>query len=216
MNNLKANLIILSLILLPGLALLATTTAPAVACEPSGDSDTTCSNAPIWPRPTPTLVPTPVAMATPTPRGDSPAAARDITDTWQSIEPKASVWFKTNYSDGYRAIELWVDSPVQDALDLSVFSPDQADTWWNSKPVGRGTYNKGQPQHALTWVSTYAEAGVWYALLQNHTSLPVPFQLTGNISATNTKKCVGYWEASQTANEMIYWVDCGHYQQIPP
>jgi len=213
MKNLKTKLVILLSIVLPVLALLAASTAPAVACEGTGESDMTCSEWRRQPRPAPTLLPTPVA--TPTPRGDSPTTARDITEGWQGIEPGASIWFKTNYSDGYRVIDLSVDSLAKDALGLSIFSPDQMDTWWNSKPVGRGTYNKGQPEHALTWVATYAKAGVWYLLLQNYATSPVSYRLNGNISATDTKKCVGYWETLPNG-EYVYWVDCGHYTVIPP
>ncbi len=214
MKNLKTKLVILLSIMLPVLALLAASTAPAVACEPTGESDMTCNEWRTHPRPAPALLPTPVATPTPAPRGDSPAAARDITDGWQSIEPGASIWFKTNYSDGYRVIDLSVDSLTKDALGLSIFSPDQMDTWWSSKPVGRGTYNKGQPEHALTWVATYAKAGVWYLLLQNYATSPVSYRLNGNISATDTKKCVGYWET--VSGVYMYWVDCGHYTVIPP
>ena len=212
MENLKPIFVVLVLVSLTVFALLAIPAAPAAACEPGGDSDTTC-DAPLLPHPAQTLDTAPVATATPTPLGDSHSSARDITDTWQSIGPGESIWFKTDYSDGYRAIELWVDSPVQDALDLSIFSPDQADTWWKDKPVGRGTYNKAQPQHMLTWVSTYAQAGVWYLFLQNHTSSPVPYRLTSNISAVDAKKCHGYWEP--LGGQSVYWIDCGHYTEVP-
>ncbi len=217
MTSVKVRFIILVSILLGVLALFTTMTAPVSACVPEDESSTVCLN---WrfhrPTSTPTLRPTPIAAVTPTPRGDTLPTARLITDTWSSIAPSESIWFKTDYSDGNRNIELWVDSTVQNALDLSIYSPDQADSWWNAKPVGRGTYNKTQPQHVLTWVASYAKAGVWYALLQNHTNSPVSYQLTGNISATDTKKCVGYWENLKLTGERVFWVDCGHYQVIPP
>lgn len=217
MKSLTAKLIIVSSIVLPVLAFLVTTTSPAVACVPEDESSTVCLNWRIHlPTATPTLRPTPVAVATPTPIGDSPTTARAITDTWSSIAPGASIWFKTDYSDGNRNIELWVDSTVQNALGLSILSPDQANSWWNAKPVGRGTFNKGQPEHVLTWVSGYAAPGVWYALLQNYTNSPVTYRLTGNISSAGVKKCVGYWENLALTGERVFWVDCGHYQQIPP
>lgn len=217
MTSFKARLIILVSILLCVLTFLMAMTAPASACAPEDESSAVCSNWRIRPTVTPTFTATPVVVAaTPTPRSDSPATARNITDTWSSIAPGASIWFKTDYSDGSRNIELWVDSPIQDALGLSIFSPDQMDAWWSARPVGRGTFNKGQPQHVLTWVASYAEAGVWYALLQNYTNSPVSYRLAGNISAADRKKCVGYWETLPLSGERIFWVDCGHYQVIPP
>ena len=180
-------------------ALLAT--SPRVnACEMEDDTTYVCSGWHAHP------LPSPAATAAPTLRGDSPETARTITDTWSSIDPRASIWFRTEDSPGYREIELWVDTPSQGALGLSILSPDQLDSWWNTKPVGRGSYNPGLPAHALTWTAAYAEPGVWYALLQNNTDVPVSYRLGGNITSTSTKICHGYWEPLN--GTVIYWIDC--------
>lgn len=181
------------------LALLATTVR-VNACDVEDDVKSVCSNRHTrW-------LPSPTPAATPTPLGTSPSTARAITDTWSSLDPKESIWFKTDDSDGYREIQLWVDTPSQGALALSILSPDQLDSWWNVKPVGRGSYNPGLPAHALTWTAAYAKPGVWYALLQNNTDAPVPYRLGGNITSTATKLCHGYWETLR--GTAIYWIDC--------
>lgn len=205
--------ILFVLVLLP-LVLLTLTVSSVSACVPSEDSDSICTTWRIKP-PTPTSAPVAAVLSVANvPRGDSPASALDITDTWQSIAPGANVWYKTPYSDGYRIIELQVDSPTQNALGLSIFSPEQTDgLWLNTKPVGRGMFNKGQPQHALTWIAGYAKPGVWYALLQNFSDSPVPYRLTGNISPAAVKHCHGYWEGIH--GQYVYWVDCGHYTTVP-
>jgi hypothetical protein len=208
MRNRKAIFVVCSSIALNTFALFAST-ARAHACEPAGDQDTTCANVRIHlsAASTSTLSLPVVLAATATPRGDSPSTARDITDTWSSIDPRASIWFKTDNSDSYREIELWLDTPAQNGLGLSIFSPDQANSWWNSRPVGRGSYNPGMPGHALTWKVAYAEGGIWYALLQNYTDSPVPYRLSGNFTSTATKSCHGYWEYLPNG-AYIYWVDC--------
>jgi hypothetical protein len=198
-RNLKTLFSISSLFLLVAFALIATTLR-VNACEMGDESGSVCRS---WHA---RLLPSPNPTATSTPRGDRPETARAITDTWSSIDPHASIWFKTEDSPGYREIELWVDTPSQGALGLSILSPDQMDTWWNVKPVGRGSYNPGLPSHALTWTAAYAKAGVWYALLQNNTDVPVSYRLDGNITSTATKLCHGYWESLNGAT--IYWIDC--------
>ena len=219
----KTVVVLSLLLLLIAFAVLATT-LPANACEAEDDSIPACSNwrAPVFPSPSPATAtvtpsgdspntaiqlpsPTP-AIATPTPRGDRPETARTITDTWSSIDPHTSIWFKTDDSTSYREIELWVDTPNQGALGLSILSPDQMDSWWNAKPIGRGSYNPGQPAHALTWTAAYARNGVWYALLQNNADAAVPYRLGGSIASTATRACHGYWETLNGGP--VYWIDC--------
>jgi hypothetical protein len=198
-RNWKTVLILLSLLSLVVIARLATP-SPVNACETSDDSTPVCVN---WRAPLP---PSPAVVATPTPRGDRPETARSITDTWSSIDPHASIWFKTDDSTGYREIELWVDTPSQGALGLSILSPDQMDSWWNAKPIGRGSYNPGEPGHALTWKAAYARDGIWYALLQNNSDAAVSYRVYANTAFTATKSCHGYWETLNGGP--IYWIDC--------
>jgi hypothetical protein len=198
-RNWKTLLVLFSLLLLVVFARLATP-SPVNACEPNDDLTPVCVN---W---RDRVLPSPTAVAAPTPRGDSPTTARIISDTWSSIDPRASIWFKTDDSAGYREIDLWVDTPSQGALGLSILSPDQMDSWWNAKPVGRGSYNPGLPTHALTWTSAYAKGGAWYLMLQNNSDAAVPYRLGGNTASTGTKSCHGYWETLNGAP--FYWIDC--------
>lgn len=136
-----------------------------------------------------------------------------IPNAWSSIDPGTSIWFKTDYSDSFRVIELWVDTPTLNALTLEIYSPEQIDGWTEVNPVGRGTYNSGEPGHAMTWKAGYARAGTWYARLVNNSPSAAPYFLGGNINSTATRNCVGYWESIK--GHPVYWVDCGHYQKIP-
>jgi hypothetical protein len=210
MQVLKTTLV-LALVMLFAFALFAASTTPAAACLPASASAAQCIDRTILLR----LTPTPAPTATPDRRGDSPDHALDIANKWTTIAPGASIWYKTPDSDGYRDIELWIDSPAQHALGLSLFSPDQqVGPWAIWKPVGRGTFNPGEPQHALTWVAAYARSGVWYALVQNYTNAPVSYQLAGNLSSADVRKCHGYWEPFPNGT-MVYWIDCGHYTTVP-
>ncbi len=203
------------LITLLPVALLAATVSAVSACALGPDSDASCGDWHIRQRQMIVRAPIAAIAVASAPRGDSPDHALDITGNWTTIEPGASGWYKTPNSDGYRNIELWIDSPTQNALSLSLFSPDQQiGAWADWKPVGRGSFNKGEPEHALTWIAGYARSGVWYALVQNHTNAPVSYRLTGNLSTLDAKSCHGYWEPNRYG-QMIYWVDCGHYTTVP-
>ncbi len=203
MRNFKLAFVFVLSILFVALALCAASTTPAAACMPAGESAAKCIDRNILLQLTPTRAPT----ATPDLRGDSPDHALDITGNRTTIGPGASVWYKTPDSDGYRDITLWIDSPAQNAMGLSLFSPDQQVGPWSTwKPVGRGTFNKGQPEHVLTWIAAYARSGVWYALVQNFSATAVSYELGGNLSSTDTKLCHGYWE--NLRGSMIYWIDC--------
>ncbi len=207
MKHWQVRLFLLFSIALLALMFAASTASPEDACIVGPDSDFACGWIPR-PQPAPTSTPTPVApKVVNIPNGDSPTTARDIAGTWQSIPPGGSVWYKTPYSDGYRVLDLWLDTTAQNALGLSLFSPDQTDGLSpNTKPIGRGSFNKGEPSHALTWKAGYAKAGVWYALVQNFSNSPVSYSLGGNLSSTDTKLCHGYWETLR--GQLIYWVDC--------
>jgi hypothetical protein len=208
MQVLKMTLILTFMFLV--LAFFAAATPPAAACMPADGFTAKCIDRNILRQLTPTLAPT----ATPGLRGDSPDHALDITGNWTTIEPGASVWYKTPNSDGYRVIDLWLDTTAPNALGLSLFSPDQADGLSvNTKPIGRGSFNKGEPSHALTWIAGYAKAGVWYALVQNFSNAPVSYSLGGNLSSTDAKLCHGYWETLR--GQPIYWVDCNPLHNSP-
>lgn len=190
-------------------ALIANNLVPAEACQGESDSPLKCT---VVRFPTPTSTPRP----TPTPiplGGDDPSRALDISNSWATIDPGTSIWFKTDYGDSFRVIELWVDTPTQNALTLAIYAPDQMDGWTDANAVGRGTHNSGEPGHAMTWKADYAKAGIWYARLTNNSSSPAPYLLGGNVNTAQIRKCQGYWEGIK--GHPVYWIDCGHYTKIP-
>ncbi|MDE3087877.1 MAG: hypothetical protein KGJ80_00640 [Chloroflexota bacterium] len=135
----RARIISLCLVLVAFL-LLAPAASSVFACMPEPDYDSGCARWRTKSQPTQSSTPVPLAVnAAATPKGDSPDTARPIDDTWQTIDPGANIWFKTDNSDGYRIIELWVDSNAPNGIGLSVFSPDQYldGLGVNSKPIGR-------------------------------------------------------------------------------
>jgi hypothetical protein len=197
------------------LILLAAAASSVSACEGLDENDLRCA---AWHLPKPTVTPNPTRLPTPSPtpirRGTSPSDAMEITDTWSSIEPGANLWFKASDSTGFSILEVWVDTPTQNALGLALYSPEQTKGPWSDwKPIGRGSFNKATANHVLIWKAAYARAGIWYAQLSNLTSSPVFYKIGSNQTNRDPKECFSYWEDLTTpwdgVTHRVYWTDCG-------
>ncbi|MBI5035541.1 MAG: hypothetical protein HZB51_33875 [Chloroflexi bacterium] len=150
------------------------------------------------------------ALAVKIPSGTSPIEAREIPNEWQLMQPRTSIWFKTDYSNNYRLLDYWLETNRADALSFAVYSPQQSDGLGaDTKPVGRGTRSKNDPDTIIRWKADYAWPGVWYLLLTNHTDEPVSYKLNHNQEAVPTKACISYWEPLN--GSMFLWTDCGRY-----
>ena len=199
MINNRCLIVIVSLILF-----FAVTTAPSSACIIDDDGLSNC----ILPKPA-VAVPS-VALAPPLPLGDSPAQARDVPNEWQALEPRASIWYKTDYSDSFRLLEYWLETNLPDVASVAVYSPDQTEGLSAAtKPIGRGTRNKNDPDNVIRWKAGYAKPGVWYVYLSNNTDQPVSYKLNHNQENVQAKNCISYWETIN--GTLVYWTDCGRY-----
>ncbi len=181
----------------------------ALACDLTNDESPLGTNKCVVRQKTapPATAPAPIAQAANLAYGASPNDARDFVDSWQTLPPNASVWYKTSDSLGYRLIELSIEASPANAIGLSMFSPDQreglsADT----KPIGRGSSNKYDPPNVLHWKAGYARSGVWYALVINYSAAPVSYRLIYNQADQTQKNCTGYWE--YIGKDYVYWIDC--------
>jgi hypothetical protein len=126
-----------------------------------------------------TLRPTPASHAVFAPAAGKPGAANpdvagEPTGNWEWIAPYATVWYKV--SDTRMALDVWVDANRQGGLALAVFAPEQTE-WWNSTPVGRGSFNASQPEHDLFWTGHTRAYGSWNIRLTNHNDFPVSYSL---------------------------------------
>lgn len=208
------------------LMVFAMAALPSVACDPddmtrqacdpwiainAGMTATAIANLPptLTPLPTATLTPTPTPKP-PLPLGVSPATARDVPDEWQALDPHASVWYKTSYSDSFRLLEYWLETNLPDVAEFAVYSPDQKDGLSAAtRPVGRGTHSKNDLENIIRWKAGYALPGIWYVYLTNRTDNPISFKLNHNQENVQTKTCISYWEP--LGGVMILWTDCGRY-----
>jgi hypothetical protein len=136
--------------------------------------------------------------------GDSPSNAIPADDKWMSIAPGASVWLKMENGRA-TVMDLWLDANGQGGLNLFVYAPDiSAGLNTNTKPTGRGTFNRLEPSHDLLWRGQSPNGGTWHALVTNGNSIPISFKL-GFVRTAVVRDCSGpYWEYLPSG-EYILW-----------
>ena len=88
-------------------------------------------------------------------------------------------------------LEYWLETNRIDAASFAVYSPQQSDGLSAAtKPIGRGTHNKSDPDTVLRWKAGYAWPGIWYVLLTNNTDQPVSYRLNHNQENVAAKTCI--------------------------
>jgi hypothetical protein len=212
-----------------GLGLIFLTNPPrTLACVPTEDEVPRCvrviartSAQVILPSP-PAVLPAPpplasqqVKAASPasSPRGTSTADAFSISDSWQTVGPNGVGWWNLGYGRDAQILEVWLDSQMPDSLGLAVFAPDISDGLSAStKPTGRGSYNKFEPNHALKWRGQSPREGTWYALVTNSSQSAVPYRV-GFQRTQVDRNCTSYWENVTVpwaggSGGQVYWTLC--------
>jgi hypothetical protein len=175
---------LVTLSILIALALVWLTASYAFGCIPDDDNPTQCARLPqrqvvvvssdILSKPTPASHAVFVAATTGKPGAPNPDVAGEPTGNWEWIAPHVTVWYKV--SDTRMALDVWVDANRQEGLELAVFAPEQKE-WWNSTPVGRGSFNPSQPEHDLFWTGHTRAYGSWNIRLTNINNIPVSYSL---------------------------------------
>jgi hypothetical protein len=150
-----------------------------------------------------TAVPTRTAVPTaPAPRGDSPWTAIDADDQWRTIPASSSIWYKLDGLPVPHLLQVWLDANGRKDVGFAVYGPDQIRNLTDSKPVGRGTFNRNL-DHDLYWQGTSAIEGAWYALVANYAPVPLQHRIGFNKAGVQHTNCRGYWE--NIGPHRVYW-----------
>ncbi len=194
------------------LALVWLTASYAFGCIPDDQNTNQCTrfsrvkvalvSSEITSRPTPASHAL-IAPAAGKPGAANPDVAGEPTGNWEWIAPYATVWYKV--SDTRMALDVWVDTNRQGGLALAVFAPEQKE-WWNSTPVGRGSFNPSQPEHDLFWTGHTRAFGSWNIRLTNNNDYAVSYSLNYFRKAVSQANycavCHGYdideWDRCET------------------
>ncbi len=186
---------------LTGFALVSFLVPPVFACMPLDDSMATCDRS-VLIRPkivvAATKPPVAVAAALPSPkRGTSPADAMEPLDTWQTIAAGTGLWFSIGEDSLNRVhLDVWLDAHGQGGIGFAVYSPDQMGQISEGVvPKGRGTVNRNDRTHDLTWTGQAPAGGTWYVLVTNSNPIAVPYKLGYNRVVTGPRQgCSGPYE----------------------
>jgi hypothetical protein len=161
-------------------------------------TDTPTVTATLTITPTATLEPT--WTPSPTPKGDSPATARDplyirpkncinaicpdqvgapsltSPEYWTWIDANSTIWYKMD--DGHSLqLEVWLFANGQKGLSFDVYAPEQKD--FSQKPIGSGSFNKSMANIGvdLFYSGRSIAYGIWYLRINNSNSFPVSYSL---------------------------------------
>lgn len=157
----------------------------------------------------PTPVPTKVAAVPVQPKGDSPQAAKTITDDWQTIEAGGVQWYKIDNGNNFY-LDVWLDANRQSGISFALYAPEQINGLnVDTPPKGRGAPVKADPSHDQWWKGSYA-TGVWHILVRNYNQTTVQYKI-GTKQSSADRRCVSYWEYLPTGGYVL-WTDCGLYQ----
>jgi hypothetical protein len=171
----------------------------AVACVPLDDGLIHCDH-PRLVRPT---VVTVAAIKAPVPtvnpkHGTSPYDAMGPDDTWQIIGANANLWFRIGEEDLDRVhLDVWLDAYGKNGINFAVYSPEQSGDLSPATPAkGRGTVNRTDKSHDLTWSGQAPAGGAWYVLVSNANPTPLQYKVGFNRVVTGPRNgCSGaYWE----------------------
>jgi hypothetical protein len=104
-----------------------------------------------------------------------------------TIPASASLWYRFDYGAGDRpVVTLTLVNGTNSGVGFKVYTTEQAATWWDTEPVGRGTASLEPCEggmclsNDLTWAGTFNLSGSYYVEVVNDNIYPMSFTLTMN------------------------------------
>ncbi len=118
----------------------------------------------------PTATPTAAPTATPRPSGKTPVEAILIGKSEDLLAPQSALWFRFEYGGDRTTMTVALDADGATGISMQIFTAEQMDTWARGEsvsPLGRGGY-AAPIGHDLAWTGNTPRAGMYYALVTNH------------------------------------------------
>lgn len=117
------------------------------------------------------------------PTGAGPNDPMMVTGNWQTVAPNTRLWFYFDYTGDKSRIYAYLDTNGLTNIDLSVFTPSQAQQWSSNPstaPIGRGTppgSNTSDAVHDLVWLGAFNAPGRYFVTVTNNNPAPVSVRL---------------------------------------
>jgi len=121
-----------------------------------------------------------------------PATATYINGQTQSIPANSTQWYKFDYAGDKSLITILMPNGTNSLMAFNVFTPEQAQSWWDpkTKPIGRGTaysvdcasgeevYWGECKSNDLKWKGQFNFRGTFYVQVVNYNTGAANFSLT--------------------------------------
>ncbi len=116
------------------------------------------------------------------PNNTTPASAAMLDNQAHAIQGGSSLWYRFDYAGDHSQVTITLVNGANGQVAFSVFTPQQINDWWDTKPIGRGTVytlncNTGQPapegkctSNDLSWGGEFPFAGTYYVQVVNNGS----------------------------------------------
>lgn len=120
----------------------------------------------------------------------SPQAAAFIDGQTHPIAANTTLWYQFTYAGDRSEILITLANGNGSGLAFNVFTPAQIGDWWETPPIGRGTWqpvscNTGAPDlnglcqsNDYLWQGNFNAMGTYYVALVNNTANATDFTLT--------------------------------------
>jgi hypothetical protein len=105
---------------------------------------------------------------------DPTKAISAVNAKGQFIPAKSTLWYKYNYAGGNSSVLINVANGNTEHLRMHVHTPEQMQTWWDTRPVGQGNPIGDD----LNWYGGSCECGSWFVEVVNDNPYGVYFDLT--------------------------------------
>jgi hypothetical protein len=138
-------------------------------------------------------------------KGDTPHTARTMTGEWETIDPRANIWYQIDNKNNFY-LDIWMDTYGKPGVTFSVYSPEQSNNLSAAtSPKGRNSTVKSDPTHDWWWRGAQA-TGIWHVMVTNITATPMQYRI-GNKQSTEDRNCRSYWEFLPTG-QYVLWTAC--------
>ncbi len=114
------------------------------------------------------------------PNNTAPAVAAVLDNQAHTIQGNSTLWYRFDYAGDRSQVTISLVNGANGQVAFNVFTPQQINDWWETKPIGRGTVfalncNTGRPapegqctSNDLSWGGQFPFAGTYYVQVINY------------------------------------------------
>lgn len=126
----------------------------------------------------------------------APSSAAEIQGQTLTVPAHSSLWYRFDYPGDRARVTISMPNRDNNSIGFKVFTPLQMNNWWETTPIGQGTYAQVQCSQGfvggglgqcnasgLSWAGTFGESGRYYVQVNNSSNSPLEFALNSQTLA---------------------------------